>query len=422
MLKKLPLYASIVLGLTTSAFSADVAITAPETVGISAQKLADLEQHFQKYVDNGKLAGLTTLVSRKGKIVHFQAYGSQNLETDTPMDKETVFRIYSMTKPITSTALMMLWEEGKFKLDDPVSKYLLSFKNPQVFAGQNEDGSLRTIPASREITILDLMRHTAGLSYGVFSDTPVDRAYRKNGVLAFGDKSTLASMITKLGEQPLLYQPGDAWVYSLSVDVQGRLVEILSGKTLVEFFNEHIFEPLEMDDTAFYAREDEAPRLAEMYALDREKKLVPYKGEFWQDFTEAPSILSGGGGLVSTTEDYWRFSQMIANGGSLNGVRILKPETVAMMTKNQLPKNLNGIAAGAQGLGFGLGFAVVQNPDKIKGPTNVGNYFWGGMANTIFWVDPKEEIIAILMTNVLPSGVYPLRKDMRTKVYDAIAE
>ena len=228
------------------------------------------------------------MVAKGGKVAHFETYGAQDIAANKPMGDEAVFRIYSMTKPITTAALMMLWEEGKFKFDDPVSKYLPSFANQAVFAGQ-EEGGFKTVPARREATVLDLMRHTAGLSYGVFSDTPVDRSYRKNGVFSFGDDASLETLTEKLGKEPLLYQPGDAWVYSLSVDVQGRLVEVLTGMTLDEFFQKRIFEPLGMDDTGFYAEGDEKARLAEMYALDDNKNLVPYKervlaglyGEAW---------------------------------------------------------------------------------------------------------------------------------------------
>ncbi|UTW58463.1 beta-lactamase family protein [Kordiimonas sp. SCSIO 12603] len=419
MLRSFVLCVGAWAALSASVSAKDLPKVEPEAVGLSSAKLEDLKKHFQGYVDSGKLAGLTTLVARQGKVAHFETYGDQDIAAGKAMGDEAVFRIYSMTKPITTAALMMLWEEGKFSLDDPVSKYLPSFADQRVFAGQDEDG-FKTVPANREATILDLMRHTAGLSYGVFSDTPVDRSYRKNGVFSFGADDSIKTLTEKLGKEPLLYQPGGAWVYSLSVDVQGRLIEVLSGMELDEFFSKRIFKPLGMDDTGFYAEGDEQSRLVEMYALDEKKALVPYKGEFWQDFTVQPGVLSGGGGLVSTTEDYWRFSQMIANGGELDGVRLLKEKTVAMMRTNQLPGNLNGIAGGKQGLGFGLGFAVVQDPSVVKGQTNIGNYFWGGMANTIFWIDPKEELVVILMTNVLPSGIYPLRKDMRNKVYDAL--
>lgn len=401
--------------------AADMPTASPEDMGFSPAKLDELKAHFQKYVDDGKLPGLTTMIARKGKVFHFETYGDLDKAKGTAMQDDAVFRIYSMTKPITGVALMMLWEEGKYKLDDPVSKYLPEYANQQVFAGAGEDDTVETVPAKREATIRDLMRHTAGLTYGFFGDTPVDRMYRASGMFA-ADKD-LNQLSVELGKQPLLYHPGEAWVYSLSVDVQGRLVEVLSGMTLDRFFEERIFKPLGMKDTGFQVRKDQLDRFAELYSFDPDGKMVPYRGDMFQDYTAKPSVLSGGGGLVSTTEDYWRFAQMVANGGELDGVRILKPETVALMAKDQLPSNLDGIAGGKQGLGFGLNFAVVKDVKKAgKGYGRVGEFFWGGMANTVFWIDPEEEVVALLMVNVLPSGMLPFRNDMRRLVYSALED
>lgn len=385
---------------------------------LSKDKLESLKDHVGAYVESGRLVGATTLVAKQGEIAHFETYGHISKENGTEMSEDAVFRIYSMTKPITGVGLMMLWEEGKFKLDDPVSRYLPSFKNQRVFAGVNEDGSLRTVPAEREATIRDLLTHTAGLTYGVFGNTPIDQLYGKAGV--FNPELTLAEQTRILGGLPLLCQPGQAWVYSLSVDVQGRLIEVLSGQSLGDFFDDRIFAPLGMVDTGFSVRPDQIDRFVEIYAPNEEKQLIAYRGDFYGDFTVAPKSESGGGGLVSTTLDYWRFAQMVANGGEFNSVRLLKQDTVDMMHRNHLPKNLKGIAGGKQGLGFGLGFAVVQDVDKQGGKTNEGEYFWGGMANTIFWIDPKEDLIAIFMTNILPSGIYPLRNELRDQIYSAI--
>ena len=389
---------------------------APAEVGLSADRMAALRSHIAGYVDAGRLVGATTLVAKKGKIAHFETYGQLNKENGTMMPEDAVFRIYSMTKPITGVGLMMLWEEGKFKLDDPVSKYLPEFANQRVFSGANEDGSLQTVPVERESTIRDLLTHTARLAYGVFGNTPVDQLYLKAGL--FNPELSLAEQTKILGGLPLLYQPGQAWVYSLSVDVQGRLIEVLSGQSLGEFFEDRIFKPLGMVDTGFFVRPDQLDRFVEVYAPDEEQKqLVAYRGDFFSDFTVKPNSESGGGGLVSTTMDYWRFAQMVANGGELNGTRLLKESTVDLMHQNHLPSNLKGIAGGNQGLDFGLGFAVVKDVSKQGGATNEGEYFWGGMANTIFWIDPKDELVAIFMTNILPSGIYPLRNEMRDKIY-----
>ncbi len=387
-------------------------------VGLTDEGMASLKAHIDGYVESGRLVGATTLVARGGKIAHFETYGQINKEAGTSMSKDAVFRIYSMTKPITGIALMMLYEEGKFDLDDPVAKYLPSFKDQRVFSGVNEDGSLQTVPAERAATVRDLMRHTSGLTYGVFGNTPVDQLYGKSGV--FDPKLTLAQQTEKLGKLPLLYQPGAAWVYSLSVDVQGRLIEVLSGKSLGDFFQDRIFAPLGMTDTGFSVRSDQLDRFSEIYAPEKDKGLVAYRGDFFGDFTVKPKSESGGGGLVSTTIDYWKFAQMVANGGELNGVHLLKAETINLMRRNHLPDNLKGIAGGAQGLGFGLGFAVVQDGEKQGGSANVGEYFWGGMANTIFWIDPTSDVVAIFMTNILPSGIYPLRNELRDKINGAV--
>ena len=388
----------------------------PAEVGLSADRMAQLKDHIAAYVDSGRLVGATTLVAKKGKIAHFETYGQLNKENGVEMPEDAVFRIYSMTKPITGVGLMMLWEEGKFKLDDPVSKYLPEFANQRVFVGANEDGSLQTVPVKQEATIRNLLTHTAGLTYGVFGNTPIDQLYLKTGI--FNPELTLAEQSKLLGGLPLLYQPGEAWVYSLSVDVQGRLIEVLSGQSLGEFFADRIFKPLGMTDTGFYVREDQLDRFVEIYAPDEgQKELIAYRGDFYSDFTVAPKSESGGGGLVSSTLDYWKFAQMVANGGELNGVRILKESTVDLMRRDHLPGNLNGIAGGTQGLGFGLGFAVVKDVSKQGGKTNAGEFFWGGMANTIFWIDPKDELVAIFMTNILPSGLYPLRNELRDQIY-----
>ncbi len=404
--------------LTTTApvlFASDRAT--PAEVGLSADRMANLKSHIAGYVDSGRLVGATTLVSKGGKIAHFETYGQLNKELGIDMPEDAVFRIYSMTKPITGVGLMMLWEEGKFKLDDPVSKYLPEFANQRVFVSMNEDGSVETVPVKQEATIRNLLTHTAGLTYGVFGNTPVDQLYLKSGV--FNPELTLAQQTEILGGLPLINQPGEAWVYSLSVDVQGRLIEVLSGQSLGKFFQERIFTPLGMTDTGFFVREDQLDRFVEIYAPNEaQNALVAYRGDFFTDYTVPPKSESGGGGLVSTTMDYWKFAQMVANGGELNGVRLLKESTVDLMREDHLPGNLNGIAKGAQGLGFGLGFAIVQDVSKQGGDTNVGEYFWGGMANTIFWIDPTEDMIAIFMTNILPSGIYPLRDELRAKIYN----
>jgi CubicO group peptidase (beta-lactamase class C family) len=421
MVKRFLLTIAVIFTGTALLAAAELPRAEPETLGFEPAKLQELEAYWQGLVDEGKLPGLTTLIARKGKVLHLETYGQMNRETASPMDEDAVFRIYSMTKPVTGVAMMMLYEEGKFQLDDPISKHLPEYKSPKVFAGAGEDGKVETVAAKREATIRDLMRHTAGLTYGFFGDTPVDRLYRASGM--FQSENDLAALSQELGKQPLMYQPGEAWVYSLATDVQGRLIEVLSGMPLDSFFAERIFKPLGMKDTGFQVRADQIDRFVEVYSYDQEGNMVPYRGDLYQDFTAQPTFLSGGGGLVSTTADYWRFAQMVANGGALDGVRLLKAETVRMMATDQLPKHLEGIAGGKQGLGFGLNFAVVKDVEKAaKGFGRKGEYFWGGMANTLFWIDPEEEIVAILMVNVLPSGVMPFRNEMRRLVYSALED
>jgi CubicO group peptidase (beta-lactamase class C family) len=391
---------------------------APETVDMSSERLKRLEQHFQGYVDSGILPGLTTLVARKGSIVHFQTYGQMNRENNKDMEKDAIFRLYSMTKPITGVALMMLYEEGKFKLTDPVGMYLPEYKNMQVYKSTADDGTLITEPTKRPMTVQDLMRHTSGLTYGVFGNTPVDVAYREGGL--FDPSKNLEQLSQELAKFPLLYQPGERWVYSLSVDIQGRLIEVLSGKTLDVFFEDHIFKPLGMKDTAFYVAKDKHDRFVELYGIDGKGGMAPYRGDFYLEQHEKPAFLSGGGGLVSSTMDYWRFAQMLENGGELNGVRLLSPKTIELMTLDHLPNGVKGMRDDAQG--FGLDFLVVKDVTTLGTSGSVGEYNWGGLANTVFWVDPEEEVVAILMTNVVYQGNLPLREEMRQMVYQSIIE
>jgi len=417
MFKRLSLLVALLLA-PVAALASELPTAAPADVGLSAEKLDAMKAHFQSYVDENKIAGFTTLVARHGKVAHFEASGVRTLEGGEPMTKDAIFRIYSMTKPVTGVALMMLYEDGKFDLDDPVSKYIPAFADARVFKAAGEDGSMLTEPAAREVTIRDLMRHTAGLSYGVFSETPVDMSYRKNQLI--GVDQPLGDWVPRLAEEPLLYQPGGAWVYSLAVDVQGYLVEVLSGQTFDAFLAERLFEPLSMKDTAFYVPEGKVDRFVGIYDFDKEKGLAPTQNPLIQDFTKEPLFKSGGGGLVSTTTDYWRFAQMMANGGELDGVRILKPETVELMRTDQLPEGVNGI--GGKGvIGFGLDFAVVKNAEAFGGG-NAGEYYWGGMANTVFWIDPVDEVVAIFMANVLPYGAIDPRTPMRKFVNEAVMD
>lgn len=389
----------------------------PEEVGLSSERLRRINQLFQGYVDQSKLAGLITLVARDGKLVHFERYGYSDLASQKVMGRDAIFRIHSMTKPITGVALMTLYEEGKFQLTDPVSQYIPEFKDLKVAVGQ-EDKGIVLERADHELTIGELMTHTSGLTYGS-SQSEVDILYRKAEVLS--RKGTLADMIQKLSKIPLRQQPGTQWHYSVSVDVQGYLIEVLSGQELDEFFRKQIFEPLKMLDTGFYVPEEKHHRFTSSYgpAQEGEEGIRVVDHPSNSVFSKPTTFFSGGGGLVSTASDYLRFCQMLLNGGELDGVRILGPKTVGLMAANHLPKSIGEIRPNS-GIGFGLDFAVMLDPVAAGSPGSVGEYYWGGAASTLFWVDPKEKLIAILMTQFRPSRQYPLRQQLRTLVYQAI--
>lgn len=386
-------------------------------VGMSAERLSRITPFYQKQVDDGTLAGAQILVARKGEIVHFSSVGFKNKEKAELLDKDTLFSIYSMTKPVVAVAMMMLHEEGKFQLDDPLYKYIPEFKDLTVYAGETADGQMITEPLKRAPTIQDLMRHTAGFTYGLFGDTPVDKLYRSANVLDIN--SPMPVLIEKVSKIPLLYQPGEKWVYSISVDIQGYLIEKISGQSFPDFLRTRLFTPLGMTDTSFWVGEDKASRLMTTYAHDKDGALIPYPDPIPIDFFHKPALFSGGSGLISSTMDYWRFAQMLANGGTVGGKRYLSPKTIDFMRRDHLPEGVK--FPWKNGVGFGLGFSVVNDPIALGTITSQGEYSWGGMASTMFWIDPKEDIVAILMTQHLPS-IDSLRKDMRSLVYQALEE
>ena len=393
----------------------------PASVGMSQEGLDELTAAMKGYVDRGELAGVVSLVARKGKIVHFENFGYRNLETKAPMEKDTIVRIYSMTKPIAGVALMTLYDEGKFQLDDPVEKYIPQFKDLKVAKEDGPDGMPVVEDQGHKMTIRELMSHTGGLTYGFFSRSQVDTLYQKAGVL--DPNSTLEQMVDKLGKIPLRQQPGSAWHYSVSVDVQGYLVEVLSGKTFDVFLNERIFDPLGMKDTAFWVPADKADRFSTLYVPDNEGKLVPQpEGEY----LTKPALFSGGGGLVSTAMDYLRFSQMLLNGGELDGVRILKPETVKLMHTNQLPENIPFInpMIGNPGNQFGLDFALVTEPDGTTDhELGKGEYWWFGIGGTWFGINPIQETIVIGMIQSRGGrAARDARLTSKRLAYDAITE
>jgi CubicO group peptidase (beta-lactamase class C family) len=390
----------------------------PESVGMSSERLGRINPVLQGYVDEGELVGTISMIARHGKVVHFEKTGVLNKDTSQPIELDSIFRIYSMSKPITTVAAMMLYEEGKFQLTDPVEKYLPEFKNILVLT---EDGKLEK--QARPFTIQMLMSHTAGLTYGVFGNTPVDQQYRKANILSNKD---LAEMVTELGKIPLQYQPGTRWHYSVSVDVLGRLVEVLSGQAFDEFLQQRIFNPLAMNDTFFEVPKDKLKRFGTNHRYNPQTKILevmdyPETSAFANDVT----FFSGGGGLLSTAEDYMKFCQMLLNGGEFNGARILSRKTIDYMTRN----HLNGIFANRggesgenrPGAGFGLGFGVVVDAPKSGVISSEGEYNWGGAAGTIFWIDPVEDLIAIVMIQHMNVQV-PLRNTFKALSYGAIIE
>ncbi|MCP5330605.1 MAG: beta-lactamase family protein [Pseudomonadales bacterium] len=400
---------------TLAAAERDLAPATPEQVGMSSEKLATLTSALRSEVDDGQLAGIVTLVARHGKLVQQDHYGYQDLENGVAMEQDTIFRIFSMTKPITGVAMMMLHEEGKFALDDPVSKYIPEFADLVVAKDDAPNGiPMAELPA-HPMNMRELMSHTGGLTYGAFSRSRVDTLYTQTNVL--DRQSTLQDMIDKLANIPLRQQPGSLWHYSVSVDVQGYLVEKLSGKSFDVFLQERLFAPLGMEDTRFHVGRDKAARLSREYTSGPDGLSSPENGEF----IDPVPFLSGGGGLTSTAQDYLRFAQMLANGGELDGVRILSPASVDLMRSNQLPTGMEEIP-GYPGNVFGLDFAIVNDPAK-NGGMSAGSYWWWGIAGSWFWIDPVEDVVFVgMIQNRNLRYARELQRRSKELLYDAIID
>ena len=399
----------------------DLIAAAPESVGMDSQRLNRVTERMQEFVDAGQLAGVVTMAARHSKIVHRSAVGFRDIEAGDPMSEDDIFRIYSMSKPITGVAMMILYEEGKFRLSDPVEKHIPEFKGLQVATGVDDDGTILTEPADHPMTIRELMSHTGGLTYGVFSPSAVDDRYNELDIL--DPDQTLQEFIDKLASVPLRQQPGTQWHYSVSVDVQGYLVEKLSGQKFSDFLEERIFEPLGMTDTDFYVPPEKADRLAQVYGYGDNGELVPQEGFGGaNNYLEDQAFESGGGGLVGTAMDYLRFSQMLLNGGELDGVRILAPLTVELMHRNQMPEDMGNGVLGAGGTSFGLDFAIIEDPVEAESYSK-GEYYWGGAAGTWFWVDPVEDIVFVGMIQAFggANGQVPnVRAASRQALYQSI--
>jgi len=411
---------------TARASSDWMMVVKPESVGFSAERLERLHKLIQDEVDQKQLAGAITILARHGKIVDYRTYGVRDFTTGTPMAKDTIFRDYSMTKPVTGVAMMILYEEGKWLPNDPISKYIPEFAQLKVFKGVGPDGKMILADPDHAPTIQELLTHSAGFSYGS-GHSMVDAAYQEKKPM---QSANLQEMITKLATLPLNYQPGKGWTYSLSMDIEGYLVEKLSGKSLPEFDREYIFAPLGMQDAGFFVPEQNRARLATNYKADAQGQLqpTPRPGDPL-DYTAQPTMPSGGGGMVSTVEDYYRFAQMLGNGGELDGKRVLAPATVKLMGSNHLPANLLtgefGIGQHIMRPGFGYGYnvAVVYDPAEASSPVGKGTFFWDGAAGTWFWVDPTNDVVFVgMIQRMIHPDNHALLYRSHALVYQALVE
>lgn len=414
----------LTLFLAPSVNAKPIPTSRAEKVGMSTERLTRITEMTQRYVDEGKMAGIVTMVARKGRIVHFEAVGNKGVDDKRPLEKTDLFRIYSMSKPITAIALMQLYEQGKFHLSDPITKYVPELKGMKV---QEDNGAL--VDAESEITMHQLLTHTTGLGYGLDPRNQTEKLYAQAGLWASVNLDEFAKKVSKL---PLRYQPGTQWHYSIAVDITGLIVQRLSGMPFDQYLQKNIFEPLSMVDTFFEVPEEKLNRFLPNHYLDpKTEKLTTMKraqGSAMRDY-QTVSLFSGGGGLVSSTMDYMRFTMALRNGGVLDGNRILGEKTIKYMTTNHLPANLQATGSGeqptlsadAKGLGFGLGFAVILDPVLSGTMSSTGSYFWGGAAGTAFWIDPEEDIVGIAMMQRMRSP-RQFRPDLYISTYQAITE
>ncbi len=433
---------SIAIALQSTAWGNGLPSATPEEVGLSESRLGRITAAMNEDVEKGELRGALAMVARNGKLAYFETAGMADTEKNIPMREDTIFRIYSMSKPITSVAVMTLFEEGRFFLNDPVSKYIPELggmsvivegeveSNGPVFNLPNDDPGERpaspttlpdvtTVPAEREMTVQDLLRHTAGFTYGFFGNSEVDQLYTQMGILTT-DK-TIAETVEKLSKIPLKHQPGKTWEYSVSVDVLGRFIEVVADQRFDEFLQERIFGPLGMVDTGFYVPDEKLGRFAQLYTPAREGDGVEPAPQFFsRNFVNNPTHFSGGGGMVSTASDYLRFCQMLLNGGELDGARILSRKTVELMTADHT-RDVD-ISMRRGGYGFGLGFAVAEDIGRAGILTSRGEYNWGGAAGTKFWIDPQEQLIGVYMVQILPHTGLTFGNEFKILAYQSIAD
>ncbi len=405
----------------------DLICASPEAIGLSAERLARIESWAQRLVDDGKLPGLITLVTRCDQIAHLHVCGQADIARDVPLAVDTIFRIYSMTKPLTTVAAMMLYEEGHFQLDDPIARFLPGFASMRVYTGCAR-GKFDTAPSERDITFRDLMTHTAGFTYGFMEAHPVDAVYRTNGIDFQTSEATLGEVVERLAAVPLIAQPGRAWNYSVATDVLGHLVAVISGQSFESFLQDRVLGPLGMTDTGFHVPANKLSRFAANYGRGADGGLVLIDDPETSIFATQRPIASGGGGLCSTALDYLQFCRMMLNNGELDGVRLLGRKTVELMTTNHLGSDMADLGtprfseSSYTGIGFGLGFSVMLDPAKAQIIGTPGEYAWGGAASTSFWIDPAEQMIVIMLTQLTPSSAYPIRRELRVLSYAAVVE
>jgi CubicO group peptidase (beta-lactamase class C family) len=431
-----PLLGALALGIAAPSLTAqaaakqtgEAAMASPESVGFSSERLEHLHALMQQAVDDKKIAGIVTILARHGKIIDYRSYGERDMAAHAPMTKDVIFRDYSMTKPITGAAMMILYEQGKWLPSDPISKFIPEFAHLKVFNGLDAEGKPILVDPDHAPTMRELMSHTAGFTYGFFGDTPVDKMYRDAHIF---ESKNLDEFVSKVAKLPLMYQPGKGWAYSVSMDIEGYIVEKLSGQTLPEFDREHIFKPLGMKDSGFYVPADKLSRFSALYTTGPNGELVQdnNSGRVARDFTTEPTMPSGGGGMVSTGMDYYRFAQMMADGGELDGKRILAPASVKLMTSNHVPTELLtgkfGIGQMVMRPGFGYGYncAVVFDPPEANLPEGKGTWFWDGAAGTWFWVDPTNDVVFIGMIQRMLGPASPnLEFESRAVIYGALVD